>query len=138
MHDSKPHELQALTAEPRPTGLHILPAIIRSQVCALSRAIPCLLLPPGPSILCAYFGALQRAKNWGLISWGAVAHSMACEQDSLESGVGIFGMICFWILGIPTNTAKGRQTGYDRRACINKGSPSPLRKERIQSHCAFH
>lgn len=52
VHDSKPHEQQALTAEePRPTGLHILPAIIRSQVHALSRAIPCLLLPPLVGVL---------------------------------------------------------------------------------------
>ncbi|PTB44950.1 hypothetical protein M441DRAFT_302576 [Trichoderma asperellum CBS 433.97] len=77
VHDSKPHQQQALTAELCPTGLHILPAINRSQAYALSRAIPWLLPPcPGSWILCAYFGAMQRANYWGLIPWADVAHTM--------------------------------------------------------------
>lgn len=49
----------------RPTGLHILPAIIRSQVYVLSRAIPYLLFLPWSVYFVCLFWRLAAGQLLG-------------------------------------------------------------------------
>lgn len=77
VHDSKPHQQQALTAELCPTGLHIYPRSTEARPTPYRVRFHGYCLPcPGSWILCAYFGAMQRANYWGLIPWADEVHTM--------------------------------------------------------------